>query len=87
MNRQIRIGIIGRDAFWRNAVVVEWEHQYPERKLVAEASAYYLIELDWLDDLERIAQECFSKIVVGPTDPSRRLWLRRFMPTGSDNEA
>jgi hypothetical protein len=87
MNRQVRIGIIGRDAFWRNAVVVEWEHQYPERKLVEEATAGYLIELDWLDDLKRIAQECFSKIVVGPADPSRRLWLRRFMPTGSDNKA
>ena len=87
MNRQTRIRIIGRDAFWGNAVVVEWEHQYPERKLVAEASACYLIELDWLDDLKRIAQECFSKIVVAPADPSRRSWLRRFVPTGSDSGA
>ena len=87
MNRQIRIGIIGRDDFWRNAVVVEWEHQYPERKLVAEASACYLIQLDWLDDLKRIAQECFSNIVVAPADPSRRLWLRYFVPSGSDNQA
>ena len=87
MNRQIRIGIIGRDAFWRNAVIVEWEHQYPDRKLVAETSACYFIELDWLDDLERIAKECFSKIVVAPADPSRRSWLRHFMPSGSDNQA
>ncbi len=87
MNRKIRIAIIGRDAFWRNAVVVEWEHQFPERKLVAEARAFYLIELDWLDDLKRIAHECFSKIVVAPADPSRRSWLHRFMPSGSDNKA
>ena len=80
MNRQIRIRIVGRDTFWCNAVVVEWEHQYPERKLVAEASACYLIEPDWLDDLNLIAQECFSRIVVAPTDASRRSWLRRFMP-------
>ena len=87
MKRQIRIEIIGRDAFWRNAVVVEWEHQYPERKLALEASAFYIIEFEWLDDLKRIAQECFSEIVVGPADSSRRSWLRRFMPSGSDNKA
>jgi hypothetical protein len=87
MNRQIRIVIIGRDAFWCNAVVVEWGHQYPERKLVAEASDCYLIELDWLDDLKVIAQECFSKIVVAPPDPSRRSWLIRFLPSGSDHKA
>jgi hypothetical protein len=84
MNRQIRIEIIGRDDFWRNAIVVEWEHQFPERKLVAEASARYLIEFDWLDDLKRIGQECFSEIVIAPADSSRRSWLRRFIPSGSD---
>ena len=82
MNRKIRIGIIGRDEFWRNAVVVEWEHQYPERRLVAESKPDYLIEPGWLDDLKRIAQECFSQIVVAPQDPSRRKWLQRFMPDG-----
>jgi hypothetical protein len=81
MNRRIRIGIIGRDAFWCNAVVVEWEHQYPERKLVTETNSCYLIEPDWLEDLEVVAQECFSTILVAPADPSRRSWLRRLMPS------
>lgn len=62
-------------------MVVEWEHQYPDRKLVAEGSACYLIEPDWLDELELVAQECFSKIVVAPADPSRRSWLGRFVPS------
>ena len=87
MSRKTRIRIIGRDAFWCNAVVVEWDHQYPERKLVADASSCYLIEFDWLDDLKLVAQECFSSIVVTPSDPSRRSWLRRFMPFGSDNKS
>ena len=86
MNGQIRIEIIGRDAFWRNAVLVEWDHQYPERKLVAESSARYLIETGWIVDLKRVADECFSKIVVGPEDLSRRFWLRQFIPTQGDNQ-
>jgi hypothetical protein len=81
MNSQIRIEIIGRDAFWRNAVLVEWNHQFPNRKLVAQTSDYYQIESEWLKDLERVADGCFSKIVVAPEDPSRRLWLRRFIPS------
>ena len=84
MNRQVRIEIIGRDAFWRNAVLVEWDHQYPQRQLVAESSACYLIEAEWLVDLKRVAEGSFSKIVVAPEDPSRRLWLRQFIP--SDNQ-
>ena len=86
MNGQIRIEIIGRDAFWRDAVLVEWDHQYPERELVAQSSICYLIETEWLNDLKRVADGCFSKIVVAPEDLSRRLWLRRFIPTQSDNQ-
>ncbi|MCM3902645.1 MAG: hypothetical protein ND866_13140 [Pyrinomonadaceae bacterium] len=86
MNGQIRIEIIGRDAFWRKAVLVEWNHQYPERELVAQSSVCYLIETEWLVDLKRVAEGCFSKIIVAPEDPSRRLWLSRFIPTQSDNQ-
>jgi hypothetical protein len=87
MNRQIRIEIVGRDTFWRNAVLVEWDDQYPERQLVAESNACYLIETEWLDDLKRVADGSFSKIVVAPEDPSRRLWLQQFIPSQSDNQA
>jgi hypothetical protein len=87
VNCQIIIEIVGRDAFWRDAVLVEWEHQYPERPLVAQSSACYLIEREWLSDLKNLADGCFAKIVVGPPDPSRRLWLRRFIPFQSDEQA
>lgn len=76
----IRIEINGRDAFWRDAVIIEWEHQHPQRTLIKEASGSYVIENDWLDDLKRIAGDCFSTIVVAPMDPSRRSWFHQFFP-------
>jgi hypothetical protein len=81
----IRIEINGRDDFWRDAVIVEWEHQYPQRVLIKEASGAFLIENDWLDDLKRIAGDCFSTIVVAPMDPSRRSLFRQFLPRESDH--
>jgi hypothetical protein len=86
MNCRIRIEIIGRDEFWHKAVLVEWEHQYPERQLVVESGARYLIEPEWLVDLARVAEESFSKIVVAPEDPGRRSWLRQFIPLHSDDQ-
>jgi hypothetical protein len=79
----IRIEINGRDDFWRDAVIVEWEHQYPQRVLIKEANGAFLIENDWLDDLKRIAGDCFSTIVVAPMDPSRRSLFRQFLPRES----
>ncbi|HEY2974002.1 MAG TPA: hypothetical protein VGJ48_15920 [Pyrinomonadaceae bacterium] len=81
MNGRIRIEIIGRDTFWRDAVLVEWAHQFPNRELVAQTSVYYLIESEWLNDLERVADGCFSRVVVAPEDLGRRLWLRQFIPS------
>jgi hypothetical protein len=86
MSSQVRIEIIGRDAFWRGAVIVEWEHQHPERKLIEEANGAYLVEVDWLKDLKCIARDCFSRIVVAPPNPSRRLWFRQFLPPGPSHE-
>jgi hypothetical protein len=79
----IRIEINGRDEFWRDAVIVEWEHQYPQRTLIKKAGGSFLIENDWLDDLKRIAGDCFSTIVVAPMDPSRRSLFRQFLPRES----
>ena len=75
----MRIEIKGRDEFWRDAVITEWEDQHPHRILIKEADGSYLIESDWLDDLERIAGDCFSTIMVSPIDPSRRSWFRQFL--------
>jgi hypothetical protein len=76
----MRIEIESRDDFWRDALIVEWESQYPQRTLIKEVSGSYVIENDWLDDLKRIAGDCFSTIVVAPMDPSRRSWFRQFLP-------
>jgi hypothetical protein len=86
MSDQIRIEIIGRDEFWRNAVLVEWDHQYPERPLTAQSNACYLIETKWLVDLKRVADGCFSKVLVAPEDLSRRLWLTHFIPSRRDSQ-
>ena len=82
----IRVEIIGRDAFWRDAVIVEWEHQHPQRKLIACDADSYMIDKEWFDDLDRIARDCFSSVVLAPADPSRRSWFRRFLPLGREFE-
>ena len=86
MNTRIRIEINARDEFWGKAVIVEWEDQYPERRLRAEPNGrYLLIDAAWLDDLKRIAGDCFSEVLVTPADPSRRALLRRFIPGKTQN--
>jgi hypothetical protein len=77
MQNPIRVEIAGRNEFWLGAVFVEWEHQFPERKLAKERDGYYLIEQDWLEDLQRVAAQVFSKVVVAPADPGRRHLFRR----------
>ena len=87
MNSRIRIELNARDEFWRKAVFVEWEDQYPERRLNFEANGDYLmIEGPWLDDLRRIAADCFSEVVVAPANPGRRIWLSRFMPSRREHK-
>jgi hypothetical protein len=76
----MRIEIIARDEFWRNAVITEWEDQHPQRTLIKEADGSFLIESEWLDDIKGIAADCLSTIVVAPMDPSRRSWFRQFIP-------
>lgn len=78
MGHRIRIEIVGRNEFWQNAVFVEWEYQYPQRKLVSESPGYYLIAEVWLDDLRRVAEQCFSSVLLAPEDPGRRQLFRKF---------
>ena len=82
MKNAIRVEIIGRDKFWQKAVFVEWQHQFPERALAPERHGFYLIEAEWLADLERVAGQCFSRVVRAPEDPGRRMWFRRLLPDG-----
>lgn len=77
MASRIRVEIKSRNEFWRNAVMVEWEYQFPQRALKAEADGFYLIETDWLEDLQRVASQCFSEALLAPSDPGRRQLFRR----------
>ncbi len=77
MSRRIRVEIIGRNEFWRNAVFVEWDYQFPERKLEPESQGFYFIEEGWLEDLRRVAAQCFSQARAAPQDPGRRQLFRK----------
>jgi hypothetical protein len=79
MERRIRVEIIGRNEFWRDAVFVEWEYQFPDRKLEPEEGNFYLIAEEWLDDLRRVAAQCFSQVLLAPQDPGRRQLFRRLL--------
>jgi hypothetical protein len=79
MERCIRVEIIGRNEFWRDAVFVEWEYQFPERKLEPEDEGFHLIAEEWLDDLRRVAAQCFSQVLLAPQDPGRRKLFRRLL--------
>ncbi len=78
--RKIRVEIEGRAPFWRNAVMVEWDYQFPERRLEPEAPGFYRIEDRWLEDLERVAAQCFSRVLLAPVDPGRRRIFRMLLP-------
>jgi hypothetical protein len=73
---KIRVEIQARNEFWRNAVMVEWDYQFPERRLEADAGGFYLIEDRWLDDLQRVAAQCFGRVRLAPADPGRRRMFR-----------
>jgi hypothetical protein len=79
MERRIRVEIIGRNEFWRNAVFVEWEYQFPDRKLEPEGETLYLISEEWLQDLQRVAAQCFSQVLLAPQDPGRRRLFRKLI--------
>jgi len=75
VERQIRIEIKSKDEFWARAFHVEWEHQFPDRKLQAEAGDFFFAQLEWLGDLERVGAQTFSAITRAPVNPRRRQWI------------
>jgi len=79
MMSRVRVEIRGRNRYWRDAVPIEWEHHFPERKLVGEGEGSYVIDESWLLDLETIAARCFSTVAIAPDDPGRLSWLRRLV--------
>lgn len=75
MEQRIRVDIIGRDDFWGRAFHVEWEDQFPDRKLTADTVGRFLVRSEWLDDLQRVADQTFCKVVRSPENPLRRQWI------------
>jgi hypothetical protein len=86
MKKPIRVEITGRNPFWQNAVKVEWEYQYPERKWIEQGGRYYVIEADWLKDLQRVANQCFSTAVIAPEDVGKRKMFRTLFRAAEDDE-
>lgn len=80
MSQRIRVEVEARNEYWRKAISVEWEHQFPARALEIDADGYYLIDPGWLPDFQAVAKQCLSKAVPAPADPGRRLWFRRLIP-------
>lgn len=74
---QVRVELSGRNEYWFNAIFVEWDYQYPDRKLAQQTECFYLIEDTWLADLQRVAKQCFGRALLAPDDPGRRRLFRR----------
>lgn len=85
MKKPIRVEINARNSFWQNAVKVEWQHQYPDRQWIEQEDQFYLIEADWLLDLQRIANQCFASAIIAPEDVSKRKMFRT-MFRGADDD-
>jgi hypothetical protein len=84
MKKPIRVEITGRNSFWQNAVKVEWEHQYPDRKWIAQGERFYVIEADWLLDVQRIAHQCFATAIIAPEDVGKRKLFRQLFRREED---
>lgn len=75
MAQQVKVEIKGKDEFWGRAFHVEWEDQFPDRKLTADGAGRFLARSEWLDDLARVAAQTFCRVVRAPENPLRRQWM------------
>ena len=83
MNRRVRIHIKGKDTFWSQAFHVEWQDQFPDRKLIDDGAGYYLADEAWLGDLARVGEQTFCEILRAPDNPHRRNWFGSILPRRS----
>jgi NADPH-dependent glutamate synthase beta subunit-like oxidoreductase len=79
-HEEIRIEVISRNEFWRNAFNVEWNHQFPDRVLTEDNDGFLRVRREWFDDLEQVAKQCFSTIRHPPDRPDRRRLFRSLFP-------
>jgi hypothetical protein len=71
----MRIEIIGRDDFWSRAFHVEWSDQFPDRELIPDEQGHFVVEANWIEDLERVGEQTFCNVIRAPENPHRRRWL------------
>ena len=84
MEQRIRVEIIGKDDFWRRAFHVEWEDQFPNRKLATDGAGRFLAQREWLNDLERVGNQTFCAVRRAPENPRRREWIGSMIPRRND---
>ena len=80
MAQQVKIEIKGKDGFWERAFHVEWEDQFPNRRLTSDGAGRFLAPGDWLNDLESVGTRTFCKILRAPENPRRREWISSLIP-------
>lgn len=86
VRNEVRIEIVGRNDFWRNAFRIEWDYQFPDRRLSEDSPGFFRVPKEWLEDLERVAAQCFSRVLLAPSDPGRRQLLNIFRRRDGDND-
>jgi hypothetical protein len=79
-HEEIRIEVISRNEFWRNAFNVEWNYQFPDRVLTEDNDGYVQVRREWFADLERVAEQCFCTVRHPPAQPDRRRLFRSLFP-------
>ena len=80
MEQRIRIEIKAKDDFWGRAFHVEWEYQFPDRRLTLDGADRFVADLEWLKDLERVGDQTFCTILRAPLSPRRREWMSSLLP-------
>jgi hypothetical protein len=83
---RVRVEIVSRNAYWRNAVAVEWASRFPERPLAIDATGHCAVDREWVEELELVAASCFSRVAPAPADPGRRRLFRRLLAPGGRRE-
>jgi hypothetical protein len=84
VKQQIKVEIKGKDEFWGRAFHVEWEYQFPDRKLDSDGAGRFIANSEWLDDLERVGSQTFCSIRRAPENPYRREWIGSLIPRRVD---
>jgi hypothetical protein len=84
MEQRIRIEIKGKDDFWGRAFHVEWEYQFPDRRLTSDGADRFVANGEWLEDLERVGGQTFCTIRRAPVSPRRREWMSSLFPRRVD---